>query len=119
MGRRLREWLTVRRYKLGVVRLLLDELRLADEYAGLADAAAGFEAELRGALPSSHPFEVDPAEVPELLREHARATGWRPDTKLSTWAQEAGFANVADALRELKRAAEARALAEGAPTSAP
>lgn len=108
IGRRLREWLTVRRYKLGLTQPLLDELRLADEYAPAADAAAELEAALRERFPPTHPFEVEPEETPELLREQSRATGWRPDTDLATWAAEAGFANVADVLTELKRAQAAR-----------
>ncbi len=103
VARRLRAWLTVRRYKLGLVRPLLDELRLADDYAGWADAAAAREMLLSEVAPRSELLELDNADVADLLRAHARATGWRPDTTLATWSEEAGFAQAYDVLIEMKR----------------
>ena len=103
VARKLRAWLTVRRYKLGLVRPLLDELRLHDEYAGWADAAAARESLLAEVAPRSELVEVENEEVADLVRVHARTTGWRPDTTLATWSEEAGFAQAYDVLIEMKR----------------
>ncbi len=107
-ARRMRAWLAVRRYKLGLVRPLLDELRLADQYAEWADGAAAHESYLEQHPVWAEQIEVDDSEVPELLRDQARTTGWRPDSDLATWAEEAGFSQSYDVLVELKRAHLAR-----------
>lgn len=111
--RRLRQWLTVRRYKLGLTRPLLDQLRLEGDYERWADEATQHETFLERTFSSEQLFDVDDDEVLELMQSHARETGWRPDTDIYTWADEAGFGQAYDVLVELKRASLARRLGDG------
>jgi hypothetical protein len=101
--RHLRAWLRVRRYRLGLGSLLLDELRLRDDYASWADKAATHEAHLEAI---GEPEDLDPLE--DLIREHLAATEWQPDCAITTWAEEADFGDVFQAYAALARASRVR-----------
>jgi hypothetical protein len=105
LRRRVRAWLLVRRYRLGVVTPLLDELRRRGGYAEWAERAAGHEAALAGCEDAGH--ELPP--IRELIADHHRATGWLPETSAERWAQESGFEDRLDVAVELERARRARA----------
>lgn len=101
--RHLRAWLRVRRYRLGLGSLLLDELRLRDHYASWADKAATHEAHMDSI---GEPGDLDPLE--DLIREHLAATEWQPDCAITTWAEEADFGDVFQAYAALARASRVR-----------
>lgn len=103
MLRRLRAWLRVRRYRLGLGSLLLDELRLLDNYAPWADRAATQEAFLESA---GEPADLDPLR--DLICEQMAATAWQPDCAIATWAEEAGFGDVYQVHAALARARAVR-----------
>jgi hypothetical protein len=101
--RHLRAWLRVRRYRLGLGSLLLDELRLRDDYAPWADHAATHEAHLESL---GEPGDLEPLEG--LIREHLAVTGWQPDCAITTWAEDSDFADVYQAHAALARASRVR-----------
>lgn len=105
--RKLRDWLISRKYLERTTQEILEELRLRGRYPATADAAV-LQQEL---LVSAHPdFELrgDDASVRDLVKEHARHTGWRPTVPLDVWAFENGFKDVSDVRYELVRAKLAR-----------
>jgi hypothetical protein len=117
VARRLRDWARVVRGKRLLVGPVLDELRLSGRYEQVA-AEASTSARLRSPLdPAPHwttgpdneqrPDQVK-SRVVALLRDQLRATGWRPDVPLSSYADEAGFAELADLLDELVAARAVR-----------
>ena len=97
--RRLTDWLRIRRNKLGLTQLLLDELRLQDSYGQWADAAA----EQSLLLDTEVPLPTRPVPLRELVRDQANSTGWRPDTDVGEWAERVGLGNTADLTAELSR----------------
>ena len=101
--RRLRAWQRVRRYRLGLGSLLLDELRLLDDYAPWADHAATQEAFAESV---GEPADVDP--LGDLVREQLAVTAWQPDCAIETWAEEADFGDVYQAHAALARARAVR-----------
>ena len=115
LRRRVRAWLIVRRYRLGVVTPVLDELRRRGSYAEWAELAAGHETALAGSEDAGH--EIPPLR--ELIAGHHRATGWLPETSVERWAEESGFEDRFDVAVELERARRARAArtTEAAPGS--
>jgi hypothetical protein len=112
LRRRVRAWLMVRRYRLGVVTPLLDELRRRGSYAGWAEQAARHEAAL--ADTDTAGCEIPP--IRELIADHYRATGWLPEVSVDRWAEESGFEDRVDVAVELDRARRARA-ANAAPST--
>ncbi len=121
IARRLRDWLLARRFKRKAVQLLLDELRLRGEYAAAANAAAAREAAL-GPLDEAGAAGAEPQDITrrELIREHARATGWLPDTAIEQWAIESGFEDGFDVYLEMLRSRALRLLtseADSAPST--
>lgn len=105
--RKLREWLISRKYLERTTQEVLDELRVRGRYPAIADAAA-YQQEV---LLAAHPdFEHrgDDASLVDLVKDHARQTGWRPTVALDTWAFENGFKDIFDVRYELVRAKLAR-----------
>ena len=116
-ARILRDWVRVRRGKRLTVGPLLDELRLEDRYTAAADAAAFHHAARRGAAAGARPLReadggaagsVTASATAELVRDQMRVGGWRPDVPIDRFADEAGFAGVADLLEELAAARAVR-----------
>jgi hypothetical protein len=105
LRRRVRGWLMVRRYRLGAVTPLLDELRRRGTYAEWAELAAEHETALAGSDDAGR--GVPP--IRELIAGHYRATGWLPETSVDLWASESGFEDRFDVAVELERARRARA----------
>jgi hypothetical protein len=105
--RKLREWLISRKYLERTTQEILDELRVRGRYPATADAAV-FQQEV---LMAAHPdFEHrgDDSALLDLVKQHARHTGWRPTVPLDVWAFENGFKDVSDVRYELVRAKLAR-----------
>lgn len=120
LARRVRDWAQIVRGKRLLVSPVLDELRLSGRYEQVAaDAAAS--ARLRSALDPGLGWteeagdDEDPGRAENriiaLLKDQIRATGWRPDVPLTSYAHEAGFAELADLLDELVAAQAVRARA--------
>ena len=103
VGRMLRDRLRVRSYRTGLTQLLLDELRLRDEYAQWADSAALHEAVLASI---GEPESLD--AFPDLAQDHLECTAWSPDCDGALWAQEADFGHVDQLHAELARARAVR-----------
>jgi hypothetical protein len=120
LARRLRDWVQVRQGKRLLVTPILDELRRTGRYEQSASAAA-MAAKLRAALDPDLGWSDEPgdqvrpdrfrARVRQLVRDHIRATAWRPDVAPGRFAEEAGFADVEDLLDELVVASAIRARA--------
>jgi hypothetical protein len=106
--RRLREWLISRKYLERTTQEVLEWLVLAGRYPQVADATAFQQDVLEGAHPDFE-FRGDDDTILELVRDHARHTGWRPTAQLDAWAFESGFKDVSDVRYELVRAKLARA----------
>jgi hypothetical protein len=102
--RRLHRWLILQRLPTLTTRLVLDELRLTNEYEAVARAAASHERVLQVRHPDLREAGQDEADVEDLVLEHQRSTGLKRDTHLSEWAEEAGFASLHDLRIELLRA---------------
>lgn len=117
LARRLRDWAQIVRGKRLLVSPVLDELRLSGRYERTAAdtaAAARMRSELDPGLrwtvepgDDEHPGQAEDRAL-ALLRDQIRATGWRPDVSLSSYADEAGFAELADLLDELVAASAVR-----------
>jgi hypothetical protein len=118
-ARRLRDWARVRAGKRLLVRPVLDELRLENRYVAAADEAAEHHKMRQTAgedAGSSRP-EVGGSANPavgaaDLVRDQIRSGGWRPDVPVDRFADEAGFAGVADLLAELVAARAVRRRAQ-------
>lgn len=104
-ARRLRAWLVARRFKRKAVQPLLDQLRIEGTYEKAADAAAAREADLAAIEHDAGTSGGEPVGITrkQLLAEHARHTGWLPDTSLEQWALEVGFEDAFDVYIELLR----------------
>jgi hypothetical protein len=102
--RRLHRWLILQRLPGLTTKLVLDELRLTNEYEGIARAAASHERVLQVCHPDLREVDQDGAEMEDLLLEHLGQTGLRLDTDLAEWAEEAGFPSLNDLRIELLRA---------------
>jgi hypothetical protein len=105
--RRLREWFISRKYLERTTQDVLEWLMVTGRYPQVADAAAFQQDVLEGAHPDFE-FRGDDDTLLELVRDHARHTGWRPTVQLDAWAFENGFKDVADVRYELVRAKLAR-----------
>jgi len=106
--RRIDNWLHVRRYRVGMASLLLDELRLADEYAQWADRAARHElyAGESGVESGAGSDPLEPLET--LVADQIDNSDWRPDCHVSIWADEADFGDVHQLHAALSRAGAVR-----------
>jgi hypothetical protein len=114
-ARRLRDWARIRAGKRLLVRPVLDELRLENRYVAAAEEAAEHLIMRRTAGEDVGPSlqEVDGLAAPavgaaDLVRDQIRSGGWRPDVPIDRFADEAGFAGVADLLEELVAARTVR-----------
>jgi hypothetical protein len=105
--RQLRNWYVSRKYLERTTQDVLDELRLRGHYPAMADAAASQQA-LLSSMYRDLEYVGDAAPLPELVREQARTTPWRPTVALDVWAFENGFKDVFDVQYELVRAKLAR-----------
>ncbi|HEY4990843.1 MAG TPA: hypothetical protein VII33_02030, partial [Nakamurella sp.] len=106
--RRVEDWLRVRRYRLGLSALLLDELRMTDEYAQWADRAARQEL-YAGEFGVESGAGSDPLEPLEtLVADQIDNSDWRPDCHLPIWADEADFGDVYQLHAALSRARAVR-----------
>ncbi|MFM7640489.1 MAG: TfuA-like protein [Cyanobium sp.] len=104
------EWLRLTRFKLGVVRPLLDTYRHLGEYPARADAAAATQ-RLHGRGADGLPPQVP---LPKLSRaeqvaRHSRETGWAVPKDLLAWSQRHGFQHPNALLMEIERSRLARA----------
>lgn len=102
--RRLHRWLILQRLPGLTTRLVLDELRLANEYEAVARAAASHERVLQVCYPDLREADQDETEVEELILDHLQNTDLRVDTHLAEWAEELGFTSLNDLRIELLRA---------------
>ncbi|MFN9548176.1 MAG: TfuA-like protein [Cyanobacteriota bacterium] len=103
------EWLRLTRFKLGVVRPLLDSYRHQGEYPARADAAAATQQHCgRGAdgLPPMVP--LPPLSTAEQIARHGRETGWPVPKDLLAWSQRHGFQHPNALLMEIERSRQAR-----------
>jgi hypothetical protein len=114
-ARRLRDWARIRAGKRLLVRPVLDELRLENRYVAAAEEAAEHQRMRRtagedgGSLPQEEVGSAAPTvAAAELVRDQIRSGGWRPDVPVDRFADEAGFAGVADVLEELVAARAVR-----------
>lgn len=114
--RRMRDWYISRKYLERTTQEVLDELRLRGRYPAVADAAA-LQQEVLGAAHPDFEYRGDDADLMQLLRDHARATPWRPTAPLDVWAFEHGFKDVSDVRYELVRARLARRATDAAVSS--
>jgi hypothetical protein len=105
--RALRDWYVSRKYLERTTQDVLDELRVRGRYPTVADAAGNQQSMLDAAHPD-FTSRGDEADLLELVRGQARATGWRPTVSLDVWAFENGFKDVYDVRFELVRAKLAR-----------
>lgn len=103
------EWLRLTRFKLGVVRPLLDTYRRQGEYPAWADAAAATQRlHGRGAdgLPPLVPLPR--LSTADQVACHGRNTGWRVPKDLLAWSQRHGFQHPNALLMEIERSRLAR-----------
>jgi hypothetical protein len=114
-ARRLRDWARIRAGKRLLVRPVLDELRLENRYAAAAEEAAEHQRVRQtaggdvGPLPEEGVGSAAPAvDATDLVRDQIRSGGWRPDVPADRFADEAGFAGMADLLDELVAARTVR-----------
>jgi hypothetical protein len=120
LARQLRDWIQVRQGKRLLATPILNELRRVGRYERAASAAA-MAARLRTALDPDLGWSYEPgdteqpdrslARVRQLVRDHIRATAWRPDVPPNRIVEEAGFADLEDLLDELVVASAIRARA--------
>ncbi|MEY4354097.1 MAG: hypothetical protein RLZZ609_2338 [Cyanobacteriota bacterium] len=103
------EWLRLTRFKLGVVRPLLDTYRRQGEYQAWADAAAVTQRlHGRGADGLPPPVPLPPMSTADQLARHGRETGWRVPKDLLAWSQRHGFQHPKALLMEIERSRLAR-----------
>jgi hypothetical protein len=110
------EWLRLTRFKLGVVRPLLDTYRRQGEYPARADAAAATQ-RLHGRGADGLPSRVvlPPMSTAEQVARHGRETGWPVPKDLLAWSQRHGFQHPNALLMEIERSRQARAQAVASP----
>ncbi len=97
--RRLQYWFLQRQAYQGNVRGLLDQLRLENDYAFLADAVASGERLLQDARfdaegTRSYPSHTPPQSLQTLIDEHLSQSECKIFTDLQTWLLETGFFNT-------------------------
>lgn len=104
------EWLRLTRFKLGVVRPLLDTYRRQGEYQAWADAAAATQKHHgRGADGLPPPMALPRRSTAQQVACHAGETGWRLPKDLLAWSQRHGFQHPDAVLIEIERSRQARA----------
>jgi hypothetical protein len=104
------EWLHLTRFKLGVVRPLLDTYRRQGEYPAWADAAAATQKHHgRGADGLPPPVALPRRSTADQVARHARESGWRVPKDLLAWSQRHGFQHSDAVLIEIERSRQARA----------
>jgi hypothetical protein len=103
------KWLRLTRFKLGMVRPLLDTYRRQGEYPAWADAAAATQKHHgRGADGLPPPVALPPVSTAKQVAHHARDTGWRLPGDLLAWSQQHGFQHPDALLIEIERSRQAR-----------
>jgi hypothetical protein len=103
------EWLRLTRFKLGVVRPLLDNYRRQGEYPAWADAAAATQKHHgRGADGLPPQVALPLLSTAKQVARHARDTGWRVPGDLLAWSQRHGFQHPDALLIEIERSRQAR-----------
>jgi hypothetical protein len=109
------EWLRLTRFKLGVVRPLLDTYRRQGDYPAWADAAAATQKHHgRGADGLPPPVALPRRSTAQQVACHAGETGWRVPKDLLAWSQRHGFQHPDALLIEIERSRQA--LAQGVVT---
>ena len=112
------EWLRLTRFKLGVVRPLLDTYRHRGEYPARADAAAATQRlHGRGADGLPPPVPLPGLSMADQVARHGRETGWPVPKDLMAWSQQHGFQHPNALLMEIERSRLARA--QGVATQPP
>ena len=103
------EWLRLSRFKLGVVRPLLDTYRHQGEYSGWADAAAATQKHHgRGEDGLPPRVALPPLSTAEQIARHSRESGWPVPRDLLQWSQKHGFQHPKAVLMEIERSRLAR-----------
>jgi hypothetical protein len=105
--RSLRSWYISRKYLERTTQEFLDELRLSGHYPAIADAAAMQQQCISRNFADPKYYDGN-ASLKDLIKEHAKATGWLPNVPIETWAFENGFKDTYDVFYELLRAHMAR-----------
>lgn len=108
--RRLQRWLLTKLHLKGNVKLLLDALRLENQYSRWADQAAVQEKIVNDHDLLSSTSEYSDLLIEQLLLQHLQETACRMSVPYSTWLEEAGFDNARHLWLELLRAKLARDL---------
>ena len=103
------EWLRLTRFKLGVVRPLLDTYRHQGEYSGWADAAAATQKHHgRGEDGLPPRVALPQLTTAEQVARHSRESGWPVPKDLLLWSQKHGFQHPKAVLMEIERSRLAR-----------
>lgn len=95
--RRLHAWLlSTSKVMKGSTKIVLNELRLRDQYVTYAKQAAQ-----QGAVAENRPerfvqADADEQELSELIREHLKETPCLMDAHYGVWARESGFGDILD-----------------------
>ena len=106
--RRLHRWFLTRNGMVGNVKILLDELRLRNDYEEWAGKAASQKKALEEEHDDSVQISHDDARMRELIIDHLRETDCRMDTNFQEWSSDAGFLNPIDLKYELIRSRRER-----------
>ncbi|GJG89797.1 hypothetical protein tb265_49780 [Gemmatimonadetes bacterium T265] len=116
--RALHRWLVQRRGHPRTARLVLDELRLRDDYAAWVGRAAAQERLLAAPVPAGAADDGHELTDVQLAVEHMRATACRMPAAAAEWADEAGFGSLRQLRIALLRARAARRRARAAARAA-
>jgi hypothetical protein len=104
----LHRWLVTTMHLKGSVKVVLDALRLENQYAEWAGKAARQEAILKEHYPLFLQTDHSSITIEKLLYEHFQATDCKMDVHYPIWLEEAGFEGVQHLWLEMLRAKLAR-----------
>jgi hypothetical protein len=94
LSRELHRWLLTRQYVQGNTRILLDQLRLQNRYAEIADKAASQAKTLHEVHPMFLQDNHSHITLQSLVIDHLQKTDCHMDVPYEIWLEEAGFSSA-------------------------
>ena len=108
--RRLHRWMLSDRFLDKSAHLILDELRLNDQYTASATRAAFEQRVMDAYFPDFNAVTMADTPLNDLVREHLETTRCSMDRPYPVWAADAGFHSTEDLRKELVRARQIRSV---------
>lgn len=100
--KKLHKWFITMQGGREITKIVLDEIKLSDNYMALASATANKFSMIRSNHSLLTPLELSEASLTQLIASHHMNTGWPIPLDIFEWVEFSGFNNIEELRQELQ-----------------